>query len=454
MAFDLGGMFKSGSIAEQFVIWQVLAQFAQPIMAPAMQGIANEVWQVDPNVPLPADLLAGMVNRNLISEADALTEASRTGVGETQFRRMVKAAGTGATLTEVLELWRRGLVPLGSPGDTGATFYGAMQDAGVRDEWIPLLADLKVNKPTGEAALNALLQGQIPRERALKLWLEAGEDPDWFQDAFNSQGTAPTPDMLGTMANRGIIPWDGQGPDVVSFQQGFLEGPWRNKWLAPMHGLMQYQIPPRSVTAMVRTGAITDARALQLFQHYGLSTEDAAAMLADAHHQTATTDKSLAKTEITALYKAHKITSAQATKLLEDLKYSAANAALIISLADVAKADTHVTAAMSRVHTLYTSHKITRDAAAAALEALHIAADQRTELLALWDLEIGLNVRALTPAEIMNAWKYEVLTQAEAATELHHLGYTPFDAWVLMSTHNKKPLPGKPTQGPTVGVNP
>jgi hypothetical protein len=32
--------------------------------------------------------------------------------------------------------------------------------------------------------------------------------------------------------------------------------------------------------------------------------------------------------------------------------------------------------------------------------------------------------------------------------ELQHLGFQPFDAWVLLSVHNKAPLPGKPAPDP------
>lgn len=451
---DIGGIFKSDSMAMQFVIWNVLSGFIQPLLNPAMSALSAEIWSLDPNIPVPAELLASMVNRGLVSEQTGKAEASRTGIGGGAFDKMVNAAGSGPSMAEVIELWRRGKIGQGSPEGGGTSFEAAMKDAGVRDEWIPLLADLKVNKPTGEAALNALLQGQISSERAHALWLQAGEDPDWFTDAFNSQGASPTPDMLGTMANRRIIAWKGTGAGATTFQQGFLEGPWRNKWEEPMRRLQEYLPPPRTVTAMIHAGSLTDAQALDLFQKEGLSVELAAAYVADAHHTAATADKELAKTEILALYKAHKIDRAKTLQLLEHLKYSPENATLILSLADIQKADTHLTAALGRVRTLFTSHKITEPAADDALKSLHVTDAQRSELITLWKLELGLNVRQLTEGQIVGAFAVKVLTQAEAQTELEHLGYTPFDAWVLLSTRNKQPLPNKPAPGPGVGVNP
>lgn len=451
---NFGKMFKSGGIAEQFLMWQIVAQLAQPLMAPMLQAIANEIWQLDPNIPVPGDILAGMVNRGLLDLNEGINEAAQSGTGEEQFRKLLAAAGHAPTLAEVIELWRRGLISGGDnePGTT--SFQAALKDAGVRDDWIPLLAELRINKPTGQAALQALLQGQITREKAYALWLQAGEDPDWFQDAFNSEGTGPTPDMAGTMANRGIIPWNGEGPTATSFRQAFLEGPLRNKWEPAMRRMMEYLPPPRTVTAMVHAGSITDAMALSLWEKQGLIPELAAAYLADAHHTKAAADKELTKGEIAQLYKDGKITQAQAQELITKLGYSTANAVLILSLANVQKADTHVTAAINRVHALYVTHKINAAAAKKSLTDLKVSAEQATELMDLWDIEIGINVKQLTPAQLTAAWDNKIITEAECAAELQHLGYTPFDAWVLMSLKDGKALPGKPAQGTGPGVNP
>lgn len=450
----VGDLFGRGSIGEQFLLWNVLSSMSAPVLQPVIQSIANRTWELDPSIPVSPDVLAAMVNRGLLPMGDGESEARKSGTGPAQFHKMVTQAGSGPTLIEAIELWRRGLIEEGAPGQSGHTFMGALKDAGVRDEWAGLLSKLRVNKPTGEAALNALLQGQITRDRSYALWLQAGEDPDWFQDAFNSQGSSPTPDMLGTMANRKIIPWDGQGPGVTSFMQGFLEGPWRNHWEPAMRRLQEYLPPPRTVTAMVHAGSITDALALQLWEKEGLTPELATAYLADAHHAKATADKELTKSEIAQLYKDGKITQAQAEQLIVRLGYSTANAALILSLANVQKADTHVTAAINRVHALYVTHKITADAAKKSLVSLKVAADQAIELMDLWDIEIGINVKQLTPAQITAAWDNKIITEAECTTELQHLGYTAFDAWVLMSLKAQKPLPGKPAQGSGPGINP
>jgi len=447
MSFDLGDLFKEGSIAQQILVWQVLGQVIQPLLNPLVETIARETWSIDPNMPLPADLCAGLVNRGLMARDRGESEAARSGVGPEQFAAMVDGAGGGPTLEETLELLRRGEIQLGEPGQSGVTFYGAMKDAGVRDHWAEFLAQLRVKKPSGEEALNALLQGQISRELAYQLWLEDGGDPGWFQHAFDAQGTSPTPDMLGTMANRGIIPWEGTGPDAVSFEQGFLEGPWRNKFLEAMRELMEYLPPARTVTALLHQGAIDDQMALALWEKEGLSPELAAAYLKSAHHTSAASHKELARSDIEQLYLDKLISEADAEKYLTELGYPGTVAQLMLKVADTRRAQSSLNAAVSRLRTLYTGRKITKTATLDALHELGVPASETSELLAVWDIQAAANIRQLTPAQIESGFHKEIITQQEAQAELEAIGYTPWDAWFLLSVKYGDKLPGEPAHG-------
>lgn len=450
----IGNLFARGSVAEQFLMWNVLSQLSQGLLAPVAQNIANETWALDPTVPIPPDMAAELVARSKLTPDQGAGIAAKSGIGSDNFAHLVDGAKHAPPFEVLVEGVRRKLIAGLGQGGGEDSFIAGLADLGIDERWWNMLGELVVNKPTGQAALQALLQGQITRDRAYTLWLQAGEDPDWFQDAFNSEGTGPTPDMAGTMANRGVIPWDGEGPGVTSFRQAFLEGPLRNKWEPSMRKLMQYLPPPRSVVAMLHAGAITDARAIALFKMHGLSAEDAAAFVAEAHHTTAVADKELTKSEISQLYKDGKITQTQAEQLITKLGYSAANAALILSLANVQKADTHITAAINKVHSLYVAHKINGTAAKQSLVTLKVSPDQATELMDLWDLEIGINVKQLSPAQIVNAWGQKFITEGECLTELQHLGYTAFDAWIIMSLKAGHALANKPAQGAGPGVNP
>jgi hypothetical protein len=450
----IGNLFKSGSIGEQFLLWNVGSQLAQSIMGPFLQAIQNRTWSADPNIPLSAAQAAELVQRNILIHDQGQSEAGQSGIDSTRFDHLVKAAGRTPDISMIMELVRRGQVGTDTAVDGRPSLIDAMIDQGIRPEWVTALTELVTEIPSVAEVMNAWLEGQIDEAEARRRYILAGGDPTWFQTSYNAQGSSPTPDMLGTMANRKIIGWTGTGPAATSYAQGFLEGPWRNKWEPAMRRLAEYLPPPRTVVAMIHAGSLTDAQALDLLEKEGLTPELAAAYLADAHHTKASATKELTQAQLIKLYQDGKIDQARVTGLLEKLGYSAANVALIVDLANVHKADTHITAAINRVHSQYVARRLNAQSAKRDLVALKVPADQVTYLMDLWDIEIGANVKQLTAAQITAAWMHKILTEAEALVELGHLGYSQFDAWVMLSIANKGALANKPPAPITTGVNP
>lgn len=451
----IGDIFGSGSIGEQFLLWNVGSQIGNAAMGPFLSALSAAIYRADPNVPMSPAEAADMVSREIITLPEGQHEAAGTGISNGKFLHMVRAAGHGPTVPMLLEMLRRGLISDTDHVNDRPSFLEALADTGMRLEWADPIAALGVQIPSVAEVMDAWLEGQIEEDEAHRRYIEAGGDPTWFQTSYDANGTAPTPDMLGTMANRGIIPWNGHGPGVVSFEQGFLEGPWRNKWREAMRKLQEYLPPPRTVTALEREGSITADQALKLYEQTGLSPELAKAYLVSAQHVKSTTEKTLAKDDILQLYRDKIIDEAKAVKLLEALKYTAETAALILRVSDTRRAVTAVNAAVTRIRTLFVSHKITKVAAKNALNALGIPAGQEEDLLALWDVESAANIRQLTEGQITAAWSYDILSQTEAVQELQLIGYTAHDAWTLLSIKNKGKLDNEPAKSPNpIGVLP
>lgn len=448
-------MFGPHSAARQFLIWNVASQIVGAIMAPGLTELTSLVNENFPVTPLSPAEVAQMVARHLMDPQVGAAEAAKSGVNSDRFAHLIKQAGSGPDLGMLVTAWQRGLLAGGDNATCYVSLADALNDTTLRPEWHGLIEALAVQIPSVAEVMNAWLQGQIEEPEARKRYLEAGGDPTWFQTSYNANGAAPTPDMLGVMANRKIIPWDGTGPAAVTYAQGFLEGPWRNKWEKPMRRLAEYLPPPRTVTAMERDGSLTPTEALSLYEKEGLTPALATAYLKSAQHTTATKDKELARTDILNLYHNKLISEATALKMLEALHYSPANAAYVLSIADVHKASTAVTSATSRIRTLFVSHKITETAARNALHDLGVDPKHSAELLTAWQIEEAANIKQLTEGQIVSAWFYRVIDQAEAVKELTAIGYTAYDAWVLLSTRNKKALPHKPDKGANpIGINP
>lgn len=444
----IGESLGGGGALTQIFTWQVAAQIVQSLMEPTLTLVAQRVNADNPVVDLtPADL-AQLVVRNYRDMGDAAGEAAHAGIDTSRFRDLVALAGDAPSPGDLAVALRRGVIPEGGSGVDAVSFDQGIREGRLADKWTAMVKELATQWPTPTDALDALLQGQISFDEARTLYRRLGGDEQFFTVLYNTRGNAPTPVEALEMANRGIIPWSGTGPEVVSYEQAFLEGPWRNKWLKPFEGIGEYLPPPRTVTAMVGAGSLTDDQALTLLLKQGLSKELAAAYVHDAHNQRSSKERELTVAQLLDMYGANLISADNASKLLVALKYSPNAADELIAYKDLQRAIAATNQAVSRIHQLYVTHKIDRQAAAGTLNSLKVPATQIDEILLTWGIERSVNVRTLSAAQIVDAWKLDIISQDEATAELVALGYTPRDAWILLSIKAKAPLPSAPAQGP------
>jgi len=445
---DLGKLFGRESAAGQLLMWSVLSALISAVLAPELELVQREVFKALPSTPLTPAQLADMVVRHIVSGADGASYARESGIAAADFQRMVESAGEGLGPADLAEALRRGIIPAEGTGPDAVSFEQGMAEAHTRDKWADTVRKLSVKEPSPIDPLEALLQGQLTEDVAKALYVRFGGDPEHFTWLFNSRGQAPTPVELLELANRGIIPWDGVGPDKVSYEQGFLEGPARNKWEGPFRALGEYVVPPRSITAMVRSGALDDAAALREFRKSGMTQEMAAAMLADAHHAKLAAPRDLAKGTIDQLYRDRLVSAEQATAMYRSLDYTDAEIPFLLQLQDMQRAVAAVNQAVGRVHTLYVSRHVSKQQAVDALGALAVPAAQQQDLLASWDIERAVNVKTLTAAEIASAHYYKIIDQDQALAQLVAIGYTPWRAWVLLSVRAHAKLPAQPSPDP------
>lgn len=431
----LGGLLGEGSIARQFLVWNVLASVAGSALTPFLTDVTSKVNAANPAQPVAPGDLAQLVLRGLVGNDWATAEAAKSGVSADDFALLVTNAGVGPTPTDLLSLWLRNLI-----GD--ADLEKGLARAGVAPEWLPVVKQLGVHPPTPQEALVALLQGQISQDEAMRRYTEGGGDPSWFQAAFDSNGSAPTPDELSVMANRRVIPWDGEGPGVVSFHQGFLEGPWRDKWEQPYRDLAVYVPPPETITTLVANGDLSDDQALAAFEATGMTADLAAAYLAHAHGEKTRVTKNLAVSEITTLYQDQAIDVPTATQLLASLGYTAEDAAFILEIQDLQRERKFLEAAISKIQSLYVSYKIDNNSALQALSDLDVPNGQINNLMGIWSLERAANTKQLSEGQIVAAFFYGVIDYETALAKLQQIGYQPYDAYVLLSNRIHGPVPG------------
>ena len=263
---------------EQILAYNVGSALVSAGLGPYLAELTTLVNERSPLVPLSPETAAEIVIRNVWDRDRAATEASRSGINGERFAALVELAGNAPDPTSLAVALRRKLID-------EPTYTRGIRQGRLRDEWADLVKRLAVQQPSPNAMLDAYLEGQIGEGEARAEFAKLGGDPAYFDVLYNTQGQAPSPIQAGDMANRGIIPWNGEGPDVVSFRQAFLEGPWRNKWAEPMQRAAVYLPPPRTVTAMYNEGSIDKATAVDLLTQQGLTPELAAAYVSSGSSQ-------------------------------------------------------------------------------------------------------------------------------------------------------------------------
>lgn len=420
------------------------------------QGIAegrlNVKWapmlrELSAAVLSPPDAASAVV-RNFLSAAQGAAVAAKNGVDAATFQTMVHLSGDAPGPQQLAEALRRGAIEADGTGPGATSFAQGIAEGRLASKWAPAIKALSTLWPTPVDALDARLKGQVTPAEGAALYEHLGGDMQFYDWLLASRGSAPTPLELIEMANRGIIGWDGTGPAATSYSQGFLEGPWRDKWEEPYRKLAEYVPPPSTVAEFYGRGVLSAADAAAELAKAGMSEAMIEAFLEYAQADALSPYRGLTAGIVLDAYKERLIDAQAAAGILESLHVSPAAVTLLLEYSDMSRVFTQVTAAVTRVRSLYAARKIPQETARAALDGLGIPSEAAAEMVATWHLENSINVRVLTEAQIVSAWELKILTEQEAMTELGNIGYTPFDAWVLLSIKAKAPQSGRPEVGP------
>lgn len=429
---DLHDMHNRGLIGEQ-LLTEYLGRLALPpdLIGP-VKGLGRQLLS-------PADAALAVLRGNM-DEAAGRAIAAANGMSSADFDVLIGNTGEPPAIEEMLMLWRRGRI------DT-PTLDRAIRQSRVRDEWIPAIHDLSVEPPAQADVLEALVQGELTEAQARQRFAEAGGDPTYFDTAFRTRANSPAPGQLAEMLNRGIIAEHGTGPDAVTFEQGFREGRWKDKWEPQFRALAVYLPPPREISTLVKEQGLSQDQAIGLWEQHGMTPELAHAYWTAAHYQRTSAQHTLAASEIERLYFDQAIDLATATTMLGGIGWTETDAAWLLDLTDIKREQSYLERAIAKISALYVAHKITSAQASSALATLEVPSSQAAHLVKTWDLEAALNVRTLTAAELVDSWFYNLASPQQVAAQLQGIGYTPHDAWLLLSIKNHGPIDGFPDPG-------
>jgi hypothetical protein len=412
--------------------------------APMIQALSTQL--------LSAADAADAVVRNFMSAADGARIAAQQGISGADFTIMTHLSGDAPGPQQLAEALRRGAIVETGTGADSTSFTQGIAEGRLADKWAPVIKALAQLWPTPVSALGATLKGQVTLEQGKALYERLGGDPEFFQILYDSEGSAPTPLELIEMTNRGYIPWDGTGPDVTSYAQGFKEGPWRDKWDPVYRKFAVYLPPPGEIEHYLEQGSISAAQASSYLAQHGMDETIIGAALESAHLAALSQYRGLSVGTAINAYRGQIITADQLTDILTSLHVLPDGISLLIEYADFERTIAQVNNGVTRIRSLYVSRKITEDTARDALTGLGIPAPTIPDIIGIWTLEFSVNVKTLNGPEIAQAFSYGAFTQPEAIQELVNIGYTPLDGWALLCIYAKGTLPDKPGPGPAAPV--
>jgi len=455
------------AIVTQIFVYGIVSQILSASVQPFVQGVSNDLWAAAVSdgisVPVSPAVIATAVARGLnLGDAPttdvpgwAYTEAAKSGVDADNLNLQASIVGTPPAPQELFELLRRGII---QPEDVKT----GLREGDTRDDWIDQLAQLAHGWLTPLDFVRAAVQSQMTYADAAEWANKTGLDtstalplitgtteatPDMFGLAFSIAGRPPGPVELANMALRGIIPQNGTGADVTSFQQGIAESDVKTKWTDALWQLAQYVPPPEGIATLLERGGITPEQATAYWEQRGVPTELAQAYSYVTEQQHVTQDKLLAKGVILTAYFDQLIDNAEATALLDDLGYRGNVAATMLEVQDFRRVMTARNAVVRRISTLYSEGKISPTEAKGDLVTVGLEQPLIDEILAQWEALRQAPVHLPTASEIGGALKYGTIDQATALQELEALGYQARDAAIVLSAHAELAVTPLPSAG-------
>lgn len=393
-------------------------------LTPYFNDMTQAAWRSNPSQLLTPAELAALAARGWIDPGRLISEALSSGLTEERAQLIRRLNETPLGTTEVLELLRRGEID-------EAEADRRLHHLGIPDGAREMVLSLRTVLASPDEALLADLQAQLPRDEAQRLYELAGGRPEDYEWRFNNRGTAPTPTQALELLNRRIIPERGTGPEATSYEQAFLEGPWRNKWLESFLALRTYIVPPRSVVPMVRSGAWDVNRGIEELTKSGVPDDVAAAMVTEAAAGKLEPERDLAKGELLSAFRDGLVNREVAASALGDLGYDPEQADLILAIEDARWERSFRDAGVRRIRSLYVGRKITDDEAQSALASLGIPGTGLSKFLALWDIERELPTADLTEAQVRGAWRKGIVDETFYRTWLGGHGYSPEEVEIL-----------------------
>lgn len=414
--------------SESIVIGIAIGAVLQPVLGAAIDPLVTELakanWKrqlgtASPlgGIPLSSSLLATAVLKGVISQGTGESQAIQSGTSIDAFDTMVQTAGQAIGIEQALLLYRRGDID-------DSELERIVRYSDVRIDFLDDIKALRFAPPGAGDVITGRLKGHLGDTEAQRRLGEAGINPENYDWMLATAGRPPgIQEMIG-LWNRGYTT---QARVEAAVRQSDIN----DEFMPEVLDLRWYHVPPRSIVPMLRSGAITEARARTLLDEHGVRPEDQDAFIKEATKPTSSTVKELSAAQVMRLYEEKIIDRGAAITRLEALKYNADDAAQFVALADANVTERLRTSAVGKIHAKYVSHRITKADAQSHLGTIGMPAASVAQMFQFWDDERATLAPTLTIAQQQGALRRGLRTHVQFVAAMNAFGYDDAQAEIL-----------------------
>lgn len=356
--------------------------------------------------------------RGAITVQELYGIASHEGVSEGDVNIYLETIGEPPGTMDLLEAYRRGFIDK-------AKLEEGIRQSRVRNEWVPIIEQLRYSPMTVAEAVNAVVQGHMAYNEGASIADANGLEPGHFDTLYQTAGAPLSRTELNELYNRGLI-----GSDVVA--QGLQESRLKNKYVQDAFALRRRLLEPRSLGSAVEIGAMDHATAIKKAMETGYNAEDAAYLVNAASNRKLQSYRDRLMSQAESLYVDGAFSDSQFENIITSMGHTSAEAQVILKTAQFVREHRTFSTAVGAIRSKYVAHHINDSQASAALDHIGMQASQRDYLMGMWRLEASVNTRSLTEAQIIRAIKLQTLTVDQGVERLLQLGYSTADAAILI----------------------
>lgn len=372
--------------------------------------------------PLLASELAAMWNRSIVTTDEGVALAARVGVEREDFMRLIELGGEPPPPELLYTAFRRGII------DRARLQRGIVQGP-IRNEWFDVLEAMTLHSMVPEQAAGAVTQGHMSQARGREIAHEYGLRPEDFDVLIETSGLPPGIEFASEAYNRGFITDD-------EFGAMFLESRIKNRYLPLLRTMRTRLMPQETARSMFAKGVMTRERLATTLAGHGYNAEDIETFIAAASVEKTAVTRDLSLSLTRELYAEREIDADQAGEMLAALGYDETEAAFILFLTDTARLRTFRNAILTRIRSGVVAGLMSNEDATLQMDSIGVPPDRRDDLLLLWSIETSTVTRNLTPAQVVNAAKKELISPQAALARLVGQGYADEDARILLALSN------------------